>query len=536
MTDVASVNVSVGSFETLKVGITTWNVGNAQPLQSEVPLLLGGKDELSSLDMIIVGAQEATYKPVDEAKLVEKLAQKRGDGGRGSVLEDGKALEDHHHHAAQEHFYDILIAYCSKLGFSEVKRQSLGEMRLIVFAQEKHVKHISNVQTATAACGIAHMLKNKGGIIISMDFKSNSVAFVSSHLAAHLKNFARRNSDVKEILDEARINNKRLDASTQFDYVFWIGDLNYRVDLWTARGQDKPDEKGETHEKHWGEVKALVDAKKWGEIMQGDQLQREQRAGNVYMGFSEPEYNFLPTFKVERLVDTTHKKQRSPAYCDRILWKTQPYLKKYNPIAVESFKGVEKVSTSDHKPVRGVFGISLVPPIDCNISDEDTTAKITITNVRGEHLEPADVTGASDPYLVLNMVPAKAMILPKGASELRTTHKNQTLHPVYDNKEIPAVLTRCKTIEELKSTVFILTFFDYDMASVDDDLGSAVISFEDSLGGAKEGETFEFDFKHTLTLGSKKLKGEITGKITIEWGKDHAAKAVTNGEGCCSIS
>ena len=84
--------------------------------------------------------------------------------------------------------------------------------------------------------------------------------------------------------------------------------------------------------------------------------------------------------------------------------------------------------------------------------------------------------------------------------------------------------------------MFILTFFDYDMASVDDDLGSAVISFEDSLGGAKEGETFEFDFKHTLTLGSKKLKGEITGKITIEWGKDHAAKAVTNGEGCCSIS
>ena len=169
MTDVASVNVSVGSFETLKVGITTWNVGNAQPLQSEVPLLLGGKDELSSLDMIVVGAQEATYKPVDEAKLVEKLAQKRGDGGRGSVLEDGKALEDHHHHAAQEHFYDILIAYCSKLGFSEVKRQSLGEMRLIVFAQEKHVKHISNVQTATAACGIAHMLKNKGGIIISLN-------------------------------------------------------------------------------------------------------------------------------------------------------------------------------------------------------------------------------------------------------------------------------------------------------------------------------------------------------------------------------
>lgn len=421
-------------------------------------------------------------------------------------------------------------------GFSKVKSRSLGEMRLIIFAHKKHAKHISNVETATAACGIAHMLNNKGGIVVSMDYKSNSIAFVSAHLAAHLKNFTRRNSDVKEILNEARIKNHRLDASIQFDYIFWIGDLNYRVDLWTARGGEKPDEKGESHEKHWNEVKTLVDGEKWSELIKGDQLQREQKAGNVFHGFSEPEYNFLPTFKVERVSDTVHKKQRSPAYCDRILWRTQPYLNKYNPIAVESFKGVEKVSTSDHKPVRGVFNVKLVPPIDCHISEEDVCAKIVLSNLKGAHLIPADVTGASDPYLVMNMVPPRAMIVPKNVHELVTKYKNQTLNPVYDDKEIPNILTRCKTIEELKSTVLILTVFDYDMAGPDDDLGSAVISFEERLDNAKPLQNFEFDFKQNLVLGSKNLKSEISGKIRIEWSKDHAAQSVANGPGCCSIS
>ena len=44
----------------------------------------------------------------------------------------------------------------------------------------------------------------------------------------------------------------------------------------------------------------LVEAADWAQLMRADQLKAAQQAGDAFVGFSEGEMNFAPTFKVLR--------------------------------------------------------------------------------------------------------------------------------------------------------------------------------------------------------------------------------------------
>ena len=62
--------------------------------------------------------------------------------------------------------------------------------------------------------------------------QDTSLCFISCHLAAHEgeKKATKRNNDIREILAGARVGpHKWMDAATQFDHCWFIGDLNYRV-------------------------------------------------------------------------------------------------------------------------------------------------------------------------------------------------------------------------------------------------------------------------------------------------------------------
>ena len=58
-----------------------------------------------------------------------------------------------------------------------------------------------------------------------------SFAFVSAHLAAHMKYCDVRNQNFRQILKAASLGNAQLDFDSQFHHVIWLGDLNYRVNL-----------------------------------------------------------------------------------------------------------------------------------------------------------------------------------------------------------------------------------------------------------------------------------------------------------------
>ena len=42
----------------LKIHVVTWNVGNAQPAEDEIPFLFQGSSDITENDMIVVGVQE----------------------------------------------------------------------------------------------------------------------------------------------------------------------------------------------------------------------------------------------------------------------------------------------------------------------------------------------------------------------------------------------------------------------------------------------------------------------------------------------
>ena len=79
------------------------------------------------------------------------------------------------------------------------------------------------------------------------------------------------------------------------------------------------------------------------------QLTKARFAGEAFSEFSEGEIRFPPTFKFDKKRNTydTSKKQRVPAWTDRILYKGSVELLKYSSIP--------NAKSSDHRPVFATF-------------------------------------------------------------------------------------------------------------------------------------------------------------------------------------
>ncbi|KAG0027096.1 inositol polyphosphate 5-phosphatase, partial [Podila clonocystis] len=90
----------------------------------------------------------------------------------------------------------------------------------------------------------------------------------------------------------------KVDVTDQFDYTFWAGDLNYRVDLSRAQANECL-EKGDLET-----------------MLAHDQLLAQRAAGAVFDGFMEAPIKFKPTYKFDPLVpisDSRLRRHRSMA-------------------------------------------------------------------------------------------------------------------------------------------------------------------------------------------------------------------------------
>lgn len=137
--------------------------------------------------------------------------------------------------------------------------------------------------------------------------------------------------------------NQRFDVTNAADYVFWCGDLNYRVNL--PRDASV-------------EFNLL---RSWDVLFANDQLQQEMAAERCFNGFQEGELLFPCTYRYERgtrnytmvtqrtcglcehstCCGTQSKKCRVPSWCDRILWKHKPNYK----VELSDFNCVQSIMT-----------------------------------------------------------------------------------------------------------------------------------------------------------------------------------------------
>ncbi|KAL6614293.1 hypothetical protein ACP70R_036563 [Stipagrostis hirtigluma subsp. patula] len=216
---------------------------------------------------------------------------------------------------------------------------------LTVWVKKELVQHIGHLRKSCIGRGILGCLGNKGCISVSMTLHQTSFCFICSHLASGQKegDEFRRNSDVLEILRLTmfsricrRAGRKIPEKILEHDKVIWLGDLNYRIAL------------------SYADTKKLLLENNWDALFEKDQLKIERDAGRVFKGWNEGKIYFAPTYKYSFNSDdyagetaTSKKKRRTPAWCDRILWRGDGI------VQLSYYRGESRFS--DHRPVCGTF-------------------------------------------------------------------------------------------------------------------------------------------------------------------------------------
>ncbi len=303
-------------------------------------------------------------------------------------------------------FWNDSITECLKMsGFTYkfLSEKYMVGLYLVVFVKDNLFSQVRDIRTSNLGVGLMGMMGNKGGVSIRFSFYDSTLCFVCAHLAAHRENVAGRNADFKNIYERSLFpselvsstsrdnyfentigseggnsgsNNTASSSSSldvvmpsqgaaryfdknvgvpQHDIIFWLGDLNYRIDdsLTTE------------------EVFDLIEKGDLEILRQKDQLNIERARGRVFHGFQEGVLEFLPTYKYQPGTDEyekrPEKKLRAPAWCDRVLWKITPSsaVSPKESVTLLDYRRSGLIP-SDHKPVWASFKCTVKQVVEKN--------------------------------------------------------------------------------------------------------------------------------------------------------------------------
>jgi hypothetical protein len=499
----------------LRVLVATWNVGNAPPCDDLRPWLRNDND---AAELVFIGSQECTY-----------TVRPRLGSSSKSMVAAVTAMSSRIQSGSCE--ADWVEALQGALGpaYSLVRSDILGQMKLCVFARFDCRAGITSSDVGTEATGLGHMHSNKGGVASCLEVWDTRLCCVNSHLAAHQGAVKRRNGDYSEIVSGIQLGQLGQDMMNQWDHLLWLGDLNYRLDLSDLFGEEAAQAKTPPPEL-FNTITQLTDAGDFGALVACDQLGRAQARGDAFVGFQEGVLSHPPTFKVKRAAGLQYNTQRSPAYCDRILWRCLPGAQ----ASQEALWAALECDTSDHKPVaatmllsrqpvrpswaprRGV-GLPLarrslrdalgkrqgaVPPLH--------TWKLQLLTMFGHDLMAADFNGLSDPYVAFmgDCMPRMAV----------TDVVFATLDPCWSLDKLPTLVLAGPSLEALRTERILIQAVDYDATSMDDPIGCGVLPLGPLLEQAGRSSDGTAEFEVPLTWAGLS-QGNLTGRVRLSPGE-----------------
>ncbi|CAB0004694.1 unnamed protein product [Nesidiocoris tenuis] len=232
------------------------------------------------------------------------------------------------------------------LGYVKAKTVRLVGIIMSVFCLRKHVIHLRDMQTLCTRTGLKGLWGNKGGVSIRLQIYGCSLCFVNCHLAAHDHLLQERISDYNNILDNQKFDCRESVSILFHDYVFWFGDLNFRLN--------------EPATLPSAEIEKRVKAKDYKSLLEYDQLKTVMASGDAFSELVEPNLDFPPTYKYN-FHTSEYDLSRRPGWTDRILYKVNPnvYENVTLDITPQSYKAIDSVVYSDHKPVVATFAIKV---------------------------------------------------------------------------------------------------------------------------------------------------------------------------------
>ena len=143
---------------------------------------------------------------------------------------------------------------------------------------------------------------SQGGVLVRMIFYNTSMCFVVSHFAAHQKEIQQRNDDFRQIFISSEFHGAPRLTVSSHDYVFWCGDLNYRIDMDNTL------------------CRGLINENNWPRLLEMDQLTNQHTLGRVFEDFIEGPISFPPTYKYNMYEDTYDRSEkcRVPAWTGKL--------------------------------------------------------------------------------------------------------------------------------------------------------------------------------------------------------------------------
>uniref|UniRef100_A0A8C2X163 phosphatidylinositol-3,4,5-trisphosphate 5-phosphatase n=1 Tax=Cyclopterus lumpus TaxID=8103 RepID=A0A8C2X163_CYCLU len=317
----------------ITVFVGTWNMGNASPPHSTDSWFQckgQGKTRDDTADQIphdfyVIGTQEDPLGEREWADTVKGVLRK-----------------------------------ITNISFKQVAIHTLWNIRIVVLAKPQHENRISHVFSDSVKTGIANTLGNKGAVGVSFMFNGTSFGFVNSHLTSGSEKKLRRNQNYTNILRFLNLGDKKLnpfDITHRFTHLFWLGDLNYRVEFPSTEAEY---------------IVTKIKQQQYQELLSKDQLNMERNDGKVFLHFDEEEITFAPTYRFER--DTRDKyaytkakatgtKYNLPSWCDRVLWKSYPLIH----VVCQAYGCTNDIMTSDHSPLFASFEVGVASQFVSNL-------------------------------------------------------------------------------------------------------------------------------------------------------------------------
>ncbi|XP_041785350.1 phosphatidylinositol 4,5-bisphosphate 5-phosphatase A isoform X5 [Anopheles merus] len=317
------------TYNACRIYIVTWNVSTKFPENISLNKLLGleNRPEQDSHlpDFFVIGLQEVNAQPQNTLY---------------NLFKDDLWTQK---------FKEVL----KERDYVVIKTEQMQGLLLSVFARRKHLLHLRQVETEYTRTGLGGIWGNKGAVSIRMNVYGSSICLVNAHLAAHDHMLEERINDYERIVQEQKFHVKAKETIFDHDYVFWFGDLNFRL---TGEATTSADE-----------IRAMVARDELKQLIEKDQLLLVRREGRAFAQLQERLPQFPPTFKFEHGSNEYDMKRR-PAWTDRILYAVNENNYRNVRLTAEqtSYKSHPSYSISDHKPVTSEFTLKVY---------EDTTER-----------------------------------------------------------------------------------------------------------------------------------------------------------------
>ncbi|KAJ4024494.1 hypothetical protein NW752_003063 [Fusarium irregulare] len=338
-------------FDEIRALFFTWNAGASTPSslrhsQGDATFFQDLVQSSGSPDILVFGFQELV--DLEDKKLTAKrfLKPKKKEAGT-----DQERMS-HQYRDWRDFLMKTLDDYMPADDLYHLLHTApMVGLFTCVFVKAHLRDRIRGLQGAEVKRGMGGLHGNKGCVAVRFRVDDTSICLVNCHLAAGQSQANARHNDVAAILEANLFNTERDsasridsfvgggDGSLIMDHELCIlnGDLNYRIDTMSR-----------------DTVVAAVKQNNLGKLLERDQLLVARRRNPAFKlrAFEEMPITFAPTYKYDVGTDNydTSEKRRSPAWCDRLLYRGRGRVEQFDYRRHE-------VRVSDHRPVTGTFNL-----------------------------------------------------------------------------------------------------------------------------------------------------------------------------------